>query len=239
MTIYQRMRIGSTAIALLLATGATAQAQNFEVGADLNFLTLAQSEGQATGYGFNLAPEIWANYQTAGGLDIGMRWFWLDATTPDAGSVYERVAMQTIDLTVGKPFEIGSGISASLMGGLRYATYAEYRSPANVLDVPQAYGFMAGVEVNASLSEAFSIYGKGSNAIMYAPEYADGGSSEFNLGFNITEVELGVQFDRPMANGGAFYLRLAGVGKMWNGVSDDDSENMSAFGASLDLGISF
>ncbi len=224
---------------LLLAAGATAQAQSFEVGADLNFLTLAQSEGQATGYGFNLAPEIWANYQTAGGLDIGMRWFWLDATTADPGSDYERVAMQTIDLTLGKPFEIGSGISASLTGGMRYATYTEYRTPASFLDVPQAYGFMAGLEVNAGLSEAFSIYGKGSSAIMYAPEYADGGFANYDLGFNITEVELGVQFDRPMANGGAFYARLAGVGKIWNGVSDNDSENMSAFGASLDVGVSF
>ncbi len=231
-----RLKLASAALALFAGS---AHAQNFTVGADLNFLTLSHSEGQTIGFPMALAPEIWASYETAGGLDLGLRWFGLDSSTADATSRYGRIKMQTIDLTAAKPIG-GSGFNANLFGGLRHAQYREYENGGvTFLDVPNAYGVLGGLEVNASLSDSLSLYGKGSTSLMFAPTYDDNGFARTNLTFNISEVEVGVQYNRQRANGGDFYLRLSALGKFWAGVSDNDTEDIAAVGAGIDIGMSF
>jgi len=51
-----------------------AVAQNFEAGVDLNYLGIAHSEGQAIGFGFNAAPELWVRFNAPSGLYYGLKY---------------------------------------------------------------------------------------------------------------------------------------------------------------------
>ena len=212
--------------------------QNIEAGIDLNYLGLAQSEGQAVGFGFTAAPEIWVRATTPSGLTFGLDAFRLQGTSTDPATDYVAIMMQSIDLTVGKNIDLGSNTQAMLYGGLRYATYREDRA-FNFLEVPQAWGMLAGVEVEHAMGSNFSLYGGSEAGIVFAPNYTDDGSAEQNLIFNTIDLDLGMKYSASMGNGGSWFVKGGLTAKLWNGVSDNDSENISAYGLKLSVGMNF
>ncbi len=235
-----------TAISVLFGISA-AQAQDinpaasgFSMGVDLNYLTLGHSEGQTEGFGFTLAPEVWAQYQFGNGLAIGLDYFSLDAAGPST-SRYDRIVMQTIDLTASKSVAVGNTLDVRFEGGIRYALYREENaSSANYLTTNDSYGILAGLDAKVSLSDSISLVGGGKTSLMFAPILTENGSTtDTDYAYGISEVEFGFQYDKSLNNNSQLFARFSLVGKFWNGVSDDDSENTSAMGANLSLGMSF
>ncbi len=217
-----------------------AMGQNFEAGVDLDYLGIAHSEGQTVGFGFTAAPELWVRFNAPSGLYYGLNAFRLSATSSDPATVYDKITMQTIDLTVGKAFSLGGNTRAKLYGGLRHAKYSERRSGGGgTLDVPKAWGVLAGFEVDQPLGDRFSLYGGSEAAILFAPDYTDGGATNQNLTFNTIDLDLGLKYGSDLANGRGWYASGGLTAKLWNGVSDDDSENTSAYGFKLSVGMNF
>ena len=215
-------------------------AQNISAGIDLNYLGLSHSEGQAVGFGFTAAPEIWVELQSQGGLTYGLRAFRLDADSNDPATRYDNIVMQTIDLSVGKSFSMGGNTEGKVFGGMRFAKYYEQeRGTTNGLTVPKSYGLLGGIEIAQQMSNNLSLYGGSTAAIMFAPDYTDVGSARTDLTFNTIDLNLGLRYKRQLANGGNWHAGLGLTSKLWNGVSDGDSENISAYGFKLSLGMDF
>ncbi len=232
-----------TAIAATFAIttiASPALAQNFSAGIDLNYLGLSHSEGQTVGFGFTAAPEVWMELQSQGGLTYGVRAFRLDADSSDPTTRYDNIVMQTVDLSVGKSFSMGSNTAGKFFGGMRFAKYSERdRAGGRILDVPKAYGLLGGIEITQQMSSNLSLYGGSTAAIMFAPDYSDGGSAESDLTFNTIDLNLGLKYERQLTNGGNWHAGLGLTSKLWNGVSDGDSENISAYGLKLSFGMNF
>ena len=238
MTYLKKSAIAAT-LAILSATS-SAQAQNFSAGVDLNYLALSHSEGQTVGFGYTAAPEVWVELQSQGGLTYGLRAFRLDADSADPTTRYDNIVMQTIDLSVGKSFSMGNTTKGKVFGGMRFAKYYEQeRGTTNGLTVPKSYGLLGGIEIAQQMSNNLSLYGGSTAAIMFAPDYTDVGSARTDLTFNTIDLNLGLRYKRQLANGGNWHAGLGLTSKLWNGVSDDDSENISAYGFKLSFGMDF
>ncbi len=227
--------------ALALCAGVSgASAQNFSGGVDLNYLGLAHSEGQAVGFGFTPAPRIWGEFETSGGLLIGFDWFQLKASSPDLTSRYDEILMRSANLTVGTAFGSG-GTEIKVTGGLAFNSYREDDTVGpNFLEVPNAIGLSAGIEANQDFGNGFSAYGGATGTILYAPEYTDAGITyTAPITYNTIDLELGLQYSGSTGGGNSWFAK-AGLGtRMWNGVSDGDSENTSAYGLRLSVGMTF
>ncbi|WP_428539980.1 hypothetical protein [Profundibacter sp.] len=178
--------------------------------------------------------------QSQGGLTYGLRAFRLDADSSDPTTRYDNIVMQTIDLSVGKSFSMGSNTEGKVFGGMRFAKYSERnRSGGGILDVPKAYGILGGITVAQKLSNNLSLYGGSTAAIMFAPDFTDGVTAETDLTFNTIDLNLGLKYKRQLTNGGNWHAGLGLTSKLWNGVSDNDSENISAYGFKLSFGMDF
>ncbi len=225
-----------------------ALAQSFSAGIDLNYLGLSHSEGQVVGFGFTAAPEVWVELQSQGGLIYGLRAFRLEADSADPTTRYDNIVMQTIDLSIGKSFSMGSNTEGKVFGGMRFAKYYEQeRGITNGLTVPKSYGLLGGIEIVQQMSNNLSLYGGSTAAIMFAPDYTDIWSTlrpdiivnGTDLTFNTIDLNLGLRYKRQLANGGNWHAGLGLTSKLWNGVSDGDSENISGYGFKLSFGMDF
>ncbi len=228
---------GVAALGTLGAAGASAQ--EFTGGLTAYVLTPFHSEGQTTGFGMTVAPSAWIGYERADGLGFRASYFGVDAKGPTT-SRYDRIVMTTVDLEVTNSFTLGTQTDATFSGGLRYAHYREEDGAGpGYLEFPAAYGLTAGLELKRGITDNLSLFGKGKGAFLFAPNMIENGNPSGAYTFSTGEIEGGLEYRRAYGAGSEFYARLGMTAQIWNGVSDNDSEDTGMAGGLLELGITF
>lgn len=219
----------------------TATAQDSMVGIDLDFYTLAHSEGQTVGFGFSPSVDLWGKFGTSSGAVFGVNLFLLDSTSADLTTRYDRIVMQSLDLTAGRDFDIGSNIMGTVYAGIGFTKYREEeRTSAGYLEIPVAMGPKVGVDMQMDVGGGFTLYGASAASLQYAPQVFENGIlADTSFIFNTVDVDMGVQYGGTMGSGKQWFGRAGIGGKLWNGVSDNDSENTAAVGLKVSFGMNF
>ncbi len=247
-TLAKRIAPLATAALAAVVLQGPAQAQGagaggFSAGVELLAMKPFHSEGQTSGFSAAATPRIWAAYTGAGGFGAKLTAFRFDSTiAPALASRYNHIRMATVDLEGFKQFDLGGGMQLTASGGLRYANYREDdASGTGFLTLPTSYGVVAGLELRQPISGGLSVFGKGQSSLMFSNKTIENGSvSDHAMTFNISEVQLGVEYNRPFTSRpGNLFARLSLQGQVWNGVSDNDSENTGLVGLGLNVGVNF
>ena len=206
-------------------------------GAEVSLLKPFQTEETTTGFGYDPATRIWFGYQGSNGVGVRARWWQYDERSSAPSSNFTRIKMQTIDLEATKAFKLGR-MKGLVSGGLRFAEYREDDNGFSTIEIPSAYGLVAGVELRRPIYGRFSLFGEGRQSFLFDGSWNDGGTPRGNITFAISELKLGVEYAYPLMNTGLdLFGQLAGEAQFWNGMSDSDSESIGLSGVTLTLGI--
>ncbi len=208
-------------------------------GAEVSFLKPYHTEGQTSNYDYTATPRVWLGYERADGLGIRARWWQMNANGP-ATSRYDQIRMRMIDLEVTDQFTLGRKLEGLVSGGFRYAEYREDESAGTgFLSQQHAMGLVIGTELRRNISGGFNLFGMGRTSMLFSESNLENGAvTSENTTFTVSELQLGVEYNREIMNGSSnLFARVAAETQYWNGVSDDDTEDISLMGLAFAFGI--
>ena len=214
-------------------------------------------------YDFETTPRLWVGYQGSNGLGARLRYWEFDHSQAQVGgdvfSAFHSLDTYVVDAEVTDTTALGCNWDATVFGGLRYVDYVETRSPfitatGATLVIDQynsdSIGPTAGGELRWCVRENFALFGiaRGSILMGSQDEFTANGPGplglvdhESNNIFYITELQLGGELTRPLADGGYGFARLAVEAQNWSNFSQQfgggDSGNMGFAGFTAAVGI--
>ncbi len=207
-------------------------------GAEVAVLRPFQSEGQMEGFDYKAAPRIWLGWQNSNGFGLRARWFDYDGGGASPTSIYSDVGMETFDLEVTDTFTLGKKWEGLLSAGVRYAEFTETRTVGGgVLETDGALGLVVGAELYRPLTCNLYLFGIGRTAFMYADATNNNGTLNPDTTFNISELQVGVEYRRYLSGTTRLFARAAVEGQYWAGMSDRDTEDVSLIGGTFAVGI--
>jgi hypothetical protein len=202
------------------------------VGLEVAFLRLHEDQGNADPYNdLEAAPRIWAGYEGANGLGVRARWFnyW---DTSSAANIL-RAHLYTVDIEATDAFQLGSKWSGLITGGVRYAEDNQLFFPGTRF-VTCGTGPVLGMELTRPIGEHFALFALGRESILFGDTVEGPAATALrarNTLFDVTEIQLGAQYQRTF-NGSTYgFVRLAFEGQYWCGGSGDP------FGVSANVGL--
>ncbi len=208
-------------------------------GASISFVKPFHTDGQTANCDYTGAPSVWLGYQAADGLGVRARWWEVDANGPN-NTRYDQIHMRLIDLEVTDTFRLGRKLNGLVSGGFRYAEYREDEATgAGFLSQQHAMGLVVGTELRRNIAGGFSLFGLGRTSFLFSESNLENGAVQSeNTTFSVSELQLGLEYSRPIFDGNSnMFARVAAETQYWNGVSDDDSEDVSLLGFGFAFGV--
>ncbi|MEM8689279.1 MAG: hypothetical protein AAGF81_18260, partial [Pseudomonadota bacterium] len=203
------------------------------------FLKPFQAEGEAPGIGIKPGVRIVGGLNGRDGLGVRFRWFeWSGSNAANAGTLIERINVETFDAEVTKRFQFGKA-SATASAGYRYADYREL-SVGDIEEMRNSHGLTLSLEVSHMLTDYFAVFGKARGSLQAARRGLDFGAPVSRLFFTTAEIQLGAEANLWMfENGARVFLRGAVEGQSWSGgeIGDADSEDLGLFGGTVLAGV--
>jgi hypothetical protein len=199
-------------------------------GAELVALKVHQTEGLHDDADYQVGTRLWLGAQRSDGLGLRLRWF---DYTQLIEADEDLVDIENIDLELTDAFVLGHW-SGLVSGGVRYTDYHEIVDDGNTETNISATGLTFGLQANRALRGRLSLFAALQESIMFGDDRENDAD---NITFSITEMQLGLQVDRCLDNGGVMFARTGVEGQYYSGSSDFDSEGLGLFGFFLTVGV--
>lgn len=178
-----------------------------------------------------------SKHETAGRFELGhmnetgrswkVRYFRFDDPNFDGNNSLD---LQYLDLIYAGRFTLGCNWRGELEGGVRWARVDDqFDNRYN-----RAFGPVIGGQLRAPccLGTDLDWYGIARQSFQYGTEQNSG----FYGTFAISEVQLGAEFQRCTC-GGTGFARAFIEGQSWQGMEDEDSEDVGLFGFGFAIGL--
>ncbi len=237
----------------------------FTAGAEVSWIKPHSSMGQGAfipvNFDGNAATRFWVGYSAGNGLGLRAR-YWdfdhgasgIDPLDPDFSELME-LDLAVFDLEVTDVTELGCNWDVMVTGGYRHVDYAEDHSifDLGTLDFGQAIhsgtdGVTASVELRRHWRNNLTLFGNVRGSALFGGE----NEWEYDGAWSVTwarrdtlkymwEAQLGVEWNRPLANGGKFFVRGAAEAQYWDCFSGepffDGGEAIGFVGGTFATGI--
>lgn len=164
-------------------------------------------------------------FMNESGRSWRLRYFRFDHPDYDQGN---ELNLRYWDLDYAGRFTLGCNWRGELSGGVRWARVNDEFD--NRYD--PSFGPVIGAELRGPCCIGLDLYGNARQSFQYGKEQNSG----FYGTFAISEVQLGVEHGRSVCNGTGF-ARAFIEAQSWQGVEDEDSEDVGLFGFGFAMGI--
>lgn len=206
-------------------------------GAELVLARVFGSDNGMRGHDYEFAPRLWLGWQGANGVGARVRWFeYFEANpaSPDDSDLH----VMTFDVEATSTLPMGSNWRGLLSGGIRYAEYDELDEGGGPVLGKHGAGPLIGAELHRNLSYRLNMYGIVREAIIFGNgiNTFSPGADDYEI-FAITEIQLGVEWNRALAGTARLFARAGVEGQFYHQVGDDDEEAFGLFGGILSVGI--
>ena len=213
--------------------------RGFFGGGEVVWLKGFTSEGQATDFNYRTGFRGWIGWQREDGLGIRVTGFdyFQRGGTPQTVGPRSVIDTSYIDAEIVDSFNICNW-NLMVGGGVRYD---DTRLETTGLGIGgtgggrfTGEGPVASVQITRAINDNWSVYAIGRESIL-------AGSDPFNglddTLLTITEIQVGGQYNRPLARGGIGFLRGGFEGQWYSGFADGDSEDLTLMGGAISIGI--
>jgi len=158
-----------------------------------------------------------------------VRYFNFGSTLEGGGN---RIEMETIDTEIGRRFTLGGGLKGEFTGGVRYASFDERNN--------LSYDTTLGPLVSLQLRGRKFLRGTSFVNLRHSWQFGDGNDGGVDVPgtFKISEVQFGLEWRRA-SRLGTMVFRTALEAQNWNGVQDEDTEDIGLYGTSSSFGLVF
>jgi len=202
---------------------------------DAEFLLLAVSNSEATSSDsqddFNAGLRLTYSRVNEQGRIFRVRYFNFGSTLEGGG---DRIELEKIDTEIGRRFTLGGGLQGEFTAGIRFADFNERLD----LDYDTTLGPLVGMQLRGREFLRGTSFVNLRHSWQFGNGSSSGSSSDAPGTFEISEVQLGLEWQRPVRMG-TLVLRTALEAQYWSGVSDGDSEDLGLYGTSSSFGLAF
>jgi hypothetical protein len=194
------------------------------VDAQLLFLRAHESEANDSGDEFDTATRTTIGCIDNCGREWRVRYF--EYATDLENSDY--VQLEYIDLEYAGRFTLGCNWRGELSGGLRWAQFDEEGD----LQYSDTYGPMLGAMLHGPCVCGIGTFASLRNSWQFGSPF-----DEERGTFSVTEVQIGAEWTRCLSCGGTGFLRGVVEADKWEGVFEDDSQDLGLIGFGLAVGV--
>ncbi len=189
----------------------------------------SESDANATQNDFNAGLRLTYSRVNEQGRIFRVRYFNF-GTTLEGG--VNRFEMEKVDTEVGRRFTLGGGLQGEFTAGIRFAAFEERTD----LDYDATFGPLLGVQLRGRKF----LRGTSFAGLRHSWQFGDAsnGATDVPGTFSISEVQLGLEWRRPVRMG-TLVLRTALEAQYWSGVQDDDTEDIGLYGSATSFGLAF
>ena len=145
----------------------------------------------------------------------------------------DRLEMDMIDTEIGRRFTLGGGLKGEVTAGLRIAPFHEDGD----MDYDASFGPLVGVQLRGRKLLRGTSYANLRHSWQYG-DARDGGNPRRPGTFNISELQFGLEWKRPV-NMGTLVLRTAIEAQYWGGVADAQTEDYGLIGSATSVGLAY
>ncbi len=159
-----------------------------------------------------------------------VRYFNFGSTLEGGGN---RIEMEEVDAEIGRRFTLGGGLKGEVTAGVRYAAFNE----RGELDYDTSFGPLVGVQLRGRKFARGTSYASLRQSWQFG-DASDNGAADLPGTFNITEVQIGLEWRHPVRMG-TLVLRSAVEAQYWAGVGESDTEDYGLIGSSSSFGLAY
>jgi hypothetical protein len=208
-------------------------------GAELVFLKPFQSE-VTNNNDFNYRPGFrgWFGIQREDGLGVRLSAFdyfqrsGVAATTAPARQVLD---INNLDAEVVDSFNICNW-NVMVGGGVRYLSFREDWHTGGLAF--HGVGPVVSAQITRAVNENWSLYGITRESMVFGRTIAHAANDiDEDVSAFIAEIQLGLQYNRPLANGGIGFARLGWEAQHYSGIDDHDTQDLSLVGGVMSIGL--
>lgn len=201
-------------------------------GGEVTFLKAGHASGSAD-FSYKASPRVWLGYETCSGLGVRGRWFDYDSQSSGQNFMLTGLDITTVDLEVTDTFRWGNRWEGAIAGGVRYADCQRRIQGFMNIDLSDGYGPLLGIELKRCVTERISLFGMARESLILCDAAANGGDLG-NMGYSITELQLGAEYRRPWRCGSSVFARGAVEAQYWSSTVDSE---IGLFGGSFAIGM--
>ncbi len=206
-------------------------------GAELVFLKPFTSEN-ANNDDFNYRSGFrgWFGIQREDGLGVRLSafdYFQRSGVAATTSPTREVLDINNLDAEVTDTFNICNW-NVMVGGGVRYLSFREDWD----LVAFHGVGPVVSAQITRAVNENWSLYGITRESMVFGRMIHDDDAHihEDRTAF-VTEIQLGLQYNRPLAIGGIGFARLGWEAQYYSGIDSNDTEDLSLIGGVMSIGL--